>query len=206
MKNLCKLFVCFTIFLAFSQIVFAKSNILQKITISNTLNGYSLKLDVLNDIKTVKEIKNDNQVDFEVYSTSLSDNFETQYDTNGIDNIVVSLVSNDKIKISVYGKNAKNTNISLNINGNNSVSTLVDKVNFKIALIFGLLFALLLGGMKVYVLKRERMQNQIFDRFNYIPSFDKNFVISNMKNGNHSIPFKKNKRNDDFEYKKSKIA
>lgn len=110
-----KCFIAFTLFFALTSAVFASTNVISSVTIAKArhgLGGYELNIDSTQAVQYRSHIDSDGNVYFDLKNSTLADSLGTIYDdVANIDNVSVKQMDNNKVRIYVNGKDARDTEL-----------------------------------------------------------------------------------------------
>ena len=110
-----RFFIAFVLFLAVAMPVFASSNVISSVTISKAkhgLGGYELNVDSTQAVQYRSHIDSDGNVYFDLKNSTLAAGLGTIYDdVSDIDNVSIQQLSNNRVRIYVNGKDARDTEL-----------------------------------------------------------------------------------------------
>ena len=110
-----KCFIAFALFLALTSTVFASTNVISSVTITKArhgMGGYELNIDSTQAVQYRSHIDSDENVYFDLKNSTLADGLGTIYDdVSNIHNVSVKQMDNNKVRIYVNGKDARDTEL-----------------------------------------------------------------------------------------------
>ncbi|MBQ8635070.1 hypothetical protein IJ425_02835 [bacterium] len=110
-----RFFIAFTLFLAIATPAFAASNVISSVTISKAkhgMGGYELNIDSSQVVQYKSHIDSEGNVYFDLKNSTLAAGLGTIYDdVSDIDNVSIQQLSNNRVRIYVNGKDARDTEL-----------------------------------------------------------------------------------------------
>jgi len=110
-----RFFIAFTLFLSLTTMAFASTNVISSVVISKAkhgMGGYELNIDSTQAVQYKSHIDSSGNVYFDLKNSTLAEGLGTVYDdVSNIDNVSVKQMDNNKVRIYVNGKDARDTEL-----------------------------------------------------------------------------------------------